>query len=107
MLLAEADPRQGGHFRVRFRRLAGTEHESHGTFLEFVPHERFAMSWRWVGGTESPNESRVDVALRAIPEGTEVTFTHSRLDDEEMRSSHEEGWGGALDKLERYCARQQ
>ena len=104
VLLAEADPRSGGHFRVRFRRLAGTEHESRGNFLEFVPHERFAMSWRWVGGAESPGESRVDVALRVIPEGTEVTFTHSHLDSEETRQSHQEGWGGALDKLERYCA---
>ena len=46
-------------------------------------------------------ESRVEIALRAIPEGTELTFTHSRLHDEETRRSHEEGWGGALEKLMR------
>ncbi len=36
-----------------------------------------------------------------VAEGTELTFTHSRLHDEESRRSHEEGWNGALDKLER------
>jgi Activator of Hsp90 ATPase homolog 1-like protein len=38
--------------------------------------------------------------LRAIPEGTELTFTHSLLHDDETRRSHEEGWSGALDKLQ-------
>jgi hypothetical protein len=40
----------------------------------------------------------------AIPEGTELTFIHSRLHDEETRRGHEEGWAGALDKLEAYFA---
>ena len=106
VLHAQSDPRVGGHFRVRFRRLGGDEHESHGTFLEVVPDERFSMTWNWVGGEEDPGESRIDVKLRAIPEGTEVTFTHSLLDNEETRRSHEEGWTGALEKLERYFARQ-
>jgi uncharacterized protein YndB with AHSA1/START domain len=106
VLVAESDPRVGGLFRVRFRLTNGSEHESRGAFLELVPHERFAMSWRWVGGEEDPGESRIDVAIRAVPEGAEVTFTHSRLDSEETRLSHEDGWGGALSKLERYCADQ-
>jgi hypothetical protein len=37
-----------------------------------------------------------------VAEGTELTFTHSRLHDEDSRRSHEEGWNGALDKLERH-----
>ena len=59
------------------------------------------MSWRWAGG-EDPGESLVEIELRAIAEGTELTFTHSRLHDEDTRRSHEEGWNGALDKLERH-----
>ncbi len=105
VLLSESDPRVGGRYRVRFRRLEGTEHESSGEFLEFVPPERVVMSWRWKGG-EDPGESRVEITLRAIPEGTELTFTHALLHDEESRLSHEGGWTGALDKLERYCAAQ-
>ena len=101
VLVAESDVRVGGRYRVRFRKLDGTEHESTGTYLELVRPERVVMSWRWVGGMEDPGESRVEMALRAIPEGTELTFTHSRLHDEETRRSHEDGWGGALEKLMR------
>jgi uncharacterized protein YndB with AHSA1/START domain len=62
------------------------------------------MSWRWKGGQEDPNESRVEIVLRVIPEGTEITFTHSLLSDDATRRSHEEGWAGALDKLQaRLC----
>src|SRR5262249_14104663 len=39
VLVAETDPRVGGHFRVRFRRLDGSEHESSGEYLEFVKPE--------------------------------------------------------------------
>jgi uncharacterized protein YndB with AHSA1/START domain len=100
VLIAESDPRKGGRFRVRFRSLDGTEHESSGEYLEVVRPERVVMSWRWKGGIEDPNESRVEIMLRAIPEGTEITFTHSLLHDEETRRTHEEGWTGALAKLE-------
>jgi uncharacterized protein YndB with AHSA1/START domain len=100
VLIAESDPRKGGRYRVRFRMLDGTEHESSGEFLDVVRPERVVMSWRWKGGEEDPNESRVEIALKAIPEGTEITFTHSLLSDEETRLSHTEGWTGALDKLE-------
>jgi len=81
VLLAETDPRVGGRFRVR--------------------PERLAMSWWWANG-EDPGESRVEIDLRAIPDGTELTFTHSRLHDEESRRGHERGWNGSLDKLERH-----
>ncbi len=40
VLAAEADPRVGGRYRVRFRMLDGTEHESSGEFLEIVRPER-------------------------------------------------------------------
>jgi uncharacterized protein YndB with AHSA1/START domain len=102
VLVAEADPRVGGHFRVRFRMLDGSEHESSGEYLEVAKPERLSMTWRWAGGAEDPGESLVEIRLRAIAEGTELTLTHSRLHDEETRRSHEEGWTGAVDKLERH-----
>jgi uncharacterized protein YndB with AHSA1/START domain len=102
VLVAETDLRVGGRFRVRFRMLDGSEHESSGEYLEVVRPKRLAMTWRWAGG-EDPGESLLEIDLRAIAEGTELTLTHSRLADEETRRSHEEGWNGALDKLERHC----
>lgn len=100
VLIAEADPRKGGRYRVRFRTLDGTEHECSGEYLDVVWPERVVMSWRWKGGQEDPNESRVEIVLRPVPEGTEITFTHSLLHDDEARRTHEEGWRGSLDKLE-------
>lgn len=100
VLLAEADVRVGGRYRLRFRMLDGTEHESSGTYLELLRPERVVMSWRWTTGVEDPGESRIEIALRPIPEGTELTFSHSRLRDEATRRSHEAGWAGALRKLE-------
>jgi uncharacterized protein YndB with AHSA1/START domain len=101
VLLAETDVRSDGRFRVRFRMLDGSEHESSGEYLEIVRPGRLAMSWRWKGG-EDPGESLVEIDLRVIAGGTELTFTHSRLHDEDTRRSHEEGWTGALDKLQRH-----
>lgn len=100
VLLAESDPRVGGRFRVRFRLRDGAEHEAFGVYLELVPAERVVVGWCWRDG-EDPGESRVEMHLRAIDEGTELTFTHSRLANEETRRSHLDGWNGALDNLER------
>jgi uncharacterized protein YndB with AHSA1/START domain len=104
VLVAESDPRVGGRYRVRFRMLDSTEHETSGEFLEIVRPERVVMSWRWKGGVEDPGESRVEITLKAVTEGTELTFVHSRLHDESTRRSHEQGWTGSLDKLESHFA---
>ena len=103
VLVAESDPRVGGRFRIRFRTLDGKEHESSGQYLDIASPERLSMSWRWTGGAEDPGESLLEIRLRAIAEGTELTLTHSRLRDEESRRGHEQGWAGALDKLVRHC----
>lgn len=108
VLIAETDVHVGGRFRVRFRMLDGTEHESSGEYIEVVRPTRLVMSWRWTEGGEAgeaTEESRVEVDLRPIDIGTELTFTHDRLQTVASRDSHEWGWNGALDKLERHFAR--
>lgn len=102
VLFAETDVRVGGSFRVRFATLDGGEHESFGTYLEVDPPRRLAMSWQWT--SDEDVESRVEIDLRAVDEGTELTFTHAQLLDDEARVNHAEGWNGALDKLERLFA---
>ncbi len=101
VLLAEADARVGGRFRARFRTLDGNEYECSGEYLEVVRPERLSMTWHWADGADQ-EVSRVDIKLRAVDEGTELTFTHSRLPDEATARGHERGWNGALDKLERH-----
>lgn len=105
VLFVESDARVGGAFRVRFRMLDGTEHESIGQYLELVVPERVVMSWQWTAGGE-PDErgevSRVVIELAPAAAGTALTFTHERLKTEASRSSHERGWAGALHKLEHH-----
>ena len=102
VLIAETELRVGGRFRVRFRELNGSEHETQGEYVEFLKPRRLVMSWRWLGGDVDPGESRVEIDLRAIRGGTELTVTHSALFDAESRLRHEQGWHGALDKLARH-----
>jgi uncharacterized protein YndB with AHSA1/START domain len=102
VVIAESEVRIGGRFRVRFRMLDGNEHESSGEYREIAKPHRLAMSWRWHGHADDTGESLVEIDLRAVIDGTELTFTHSRLRDDAVRDSHEEGWSGALDKLVRH-----
>ncbi|MGY4399040.1 uncharacterized protein YndB with AHSA1/START domain [Sphingomonas sp. UYAg733] len=100
VLIAETDVRVGGAFRVRFAMLDGSEHESFGIYLENDPPRRLVMSWQWTDDVDL--ETRLEMDLREIPEGTELTLTHARLPDTDTVISHEAGWSGSLDKLERY-----
>jgi uncharacterized protein YndB with AHSA1/START domain len=102
VLLAETDVRVGGRFRVRFRMLDGTEHESTGEYIEVVQDRRLVMTWQWTTGgdpDEAGHISRLEFDLEPIELGTELTLTHAQLETEASRISHEQGWTGAIDKL--------
>jgi uncharacterized protein YndB with AHSA1/START domain len=101
---AEADGQVDGSFRVRFRTADGLEHECGGEFLEIERPERVVMTWRWISGgvfEERGKVSRLEIRLRSIETGTELTLVHSGLNDENSARSHERGWAGALEKLMR------
>jgi uncharacterized protein YndB with AHSA1/START domain len=103
VISAMADPRVGGHYRVRFRTVDGLEHECAGQFLEIVRPQRIVMSWQWTYNGE-PRErervSRLELHLRAIDAGTELTLIHAALADELSARSHGR-WEGSLRKLMR------
>ena len=69
--------------------------------------ERIVMSWQWTSGGE-PREresvSRLELHLRAIETGTELTLIHAALRDAVSAGNHERGWEGALHKLVRNFA---
>jgi uncharacterized protein YndB with AHSA1/START domain len=96
VVISESDPRVGGRCRLRFRMLSGDEFETSGEFLEIVPPERVRMTWQWEGDADA---SLIEIVLRPVPEGTELTFTQSRLPDDETARGHAKGWSGSLDKL--------
>ena len=102
-----SDPRVGGRYQVRFATADGLEHTCGGEFLEMVRPERVVMSWRWLAGgvdDERDRVSRVELRLRAIDIGTELTLVHGELATRASAESHEGGWSGALAKLARQLA---
>lgn len=102
VILAETDPRVGGRFRVRFNTADGKEHEASGEFIDVDPPRRVVMTWRWTYGGE-PDEigrtSRVEMELAPVNGGVELTLTHAELATEVSAVNHENGWGGAMNKL--------
>lgn len=106
VIYASADVRVGGHFCVRAKTEDGRIHECQGEFLEIVVPERIVMSYYWtLNGVaselpeEEGNVSRLELHLRAIDTGTELTLIHGALRSEESARSHASGWEGALRKL--------
>jgi uncharacterized protein YndB with AHSA1/START domain len=105
--VAEIDARVGGAYRVRFRTNDGREHEACGECLEVTKPVRVVMSWRWALGGD-PEEigqtSRIEIDLRPIESGTELTFTHADLKNDTSQKSHAWGWTGSLAKLARHLS---
>jgi uncharacterized protein YndB with AHSA1/START domain len=98
VLIAESDPRVGGKFRLRFQMLDSSEHEAAGEYLEVDRPRKLAMTWQWQNHTDR-TVSRIEISLRPVGGGTELTFIHTQLPNEKERDGHREGWNGALDKL--------
>jgi len=99
-----ADVRVGGTFRFTMVGPPG-QMSAEGTYETVEPPRRIVHSWRWSEGpAEFPPEdriSRITYLIEAEGSGTRLTFTHEGFEDQESADSHEEGWGEALDKLER------
>jgi uncharacterized protein YndB with AHSA1/START domain len=102
VLKAESDPRIGGSYRVRFRMEDGTEHEAAGIYLVVDAPRRLVMSFQWTGSADDRGLTQIEITLKAMGKQTELKFVHAKFQTEETRKSHEQGWSGALGKLERH-----
>ena len=99
---ATMDVRVGGSFRVSFKSEDGEYHQVGGTYSEVVPNKRLVFSWAWY--TTPERESQVTVHLKADGDGTILTLTHEQFFDEKARDDHRQGWGLALENLEKVFA---
>src|SRR5262245_9706941 len=70
-LIAEADAKVGGRFRVLMRGSGGTEHDVSGTYCEVVPNEKLVFSWAWK--TTPEQVSQVTISLKRDGDGTLLT----------------------------------
>jgi uncharacterized protein YndB with AHSA1/START domain len=67
-----------------------------------APNQRLVFSWAWHSTPE--RESQVTISLKPDGDGTLLTLHHEQFFDSAARDSHERGWTGMLDKLEKYIA---
>jgi uncharacterized protein YndB with AHSA1/START domain len=100
-----ADPRVGGRYRIEMHRPTGEAHNVGGAYREIIANEKLVFTWAWdAAPPDTPHESLVTVLLKPDGTGTLLTLIHEHFLDEASRDGHDQGWHGALDKLERFVA---
>ena len=98
--VAQADVRVGGRFRILMTDAKGEEFDLSGTYREVVPGRKLVMTWRWKN--QPGQESLMTVNFRLLNQGTQLDLRHDQYVDFENQPTHEQGWNGALDKLEQH-----
>jgi uncharacterized protein YndB with AHSA1/START domain len=101
---AENDVRAGGRFRIVMLAPNGEEHDVSGIYREVMANEKLVYTWAWKSTPE--RESIVTVTFKPDGDGTLLTLSHEQFFDEAARDSHQGGWNGAMEKLEKYLASQ-
>ena len=101
---ATTDLRVGGRFRVVFHTMDGEQHDVSGVYDAVVPNEKLSFSWAW--RTMPERESHVTLTFKREDDGTLLTLFHEQFADEAARDGHQQGWTGALDKLERLLSQE-
>ena len=102
VVLAEADVRVGGRYRIVMKAPDGEEHDVSGVYREVILNRKLVYTWAWKSTPE--RESLVSVVLRAAGSGTELTLTHEQFVDAAARDRHQHGWDGCIGRLDRLLA---
>lgn len=97
---AELDVRVGGRYRIAFLAPDGAEHVAAGVYKEVVENRKLVFTWTRKGMPEI--DSRVTIELRAVREGTELSFLHEQFPDAAARDDHEIGWLPTFTKLDAF-----
>jgi uncharacterized protein YndB with AHSA1/START domain len=98
---AETDLRVGGRYHICMH-VPGDQHDVMGVYREIVPNQKLVFTWAWKSTPE--RESLVTVTFKEDGSGTVMTLTHEQFFDADARDRHQQGWGGAIDKLEKLFA---
>ena len=99
---AVVDLRVGGAVRVVMHDPEkGVDHGGGGHYTEIERPTRLAFTWTW---DNDARETRIELDFEETDGVTTVRFSHSGLWDEESVRSHEYGWRGVFDSLERTLA---
>jgi uncharacterized protein YndB with AHSA1/START domain len=104
-ILAENDVRVGGRYHIVMLTPSGEEHDVSGVYREVIANEKLVYTWAWKSTPE--RESLVTATFKDDGGGgTLMTLLHEQFFDDTARDSHQGGWNGAMDKLEKYFTSQ-
>jgi activator of HSP90 ATPase len=62
-----------------------------GKTLEAEPHRRIVQSWRTGEFPEESPDSRVEIILEEVPDGTKITLIHTDIPDGQG-DGYKQGW---------------
>ena len=100
VMRAECDLRVGGRYRWLMKSPDGEEYDVSGVYREVVANKKLVFTWAWKSTPE--RESLVTLTFKDDDGGTVMTLVHEQFFDEAARDSHQGGWTGAMEKLEKY-----
>jgi activator of HSP90 ATPase len=81
---ASSDPRIGGRFEAWDGYISGS-------FIELIPGKKITQEWISSDFPENSTPSRLEIVLRKIGEGVELTMIHSGV-PEEIADDIRKGW---------------
>lgn len=94
----------GGTYRREMRFPDGSLHLLTGTYLEIDPPRRLVYTYLWETIPGAP-ETRVEIELQSVNQGTEVRLLHTGFDAEEVAEDHRSGWDVCFDQLQELLER--
>jgi uncharacterized protein YndB with AHSA1/START domain len=94
-------PKVGGRYRVVMHLPSGDTLTVGGVYKEISRPNRLVMSWKW---EHEEQDTLITLTFRADGKGTVLTIHHQGFAAPERRDSHNNGWTGTLDKLEKFLA---
>ena len=109
----ELDLRPGGRYVIEIPvPREGFTYRGYGVFREVKPPEKLVFTWAWEQIPPPKNksdeidhsESLVTVQLLARGNSTEMIFTHEKFVNAKERDSHQQGWDGCFDVLDKALA---
>ena len=95
---AKTDLRIGGRYHI-IMHVPGDRHDVMGIYREVMPNEKLVFTWAWKSTPE--RESLVTLTFKPDGAGTLLTLLHEQFFDADARDRHQQGWAGAIDKLEK------
>ncbi len=96
------EPRVGGKYQIVMRPEGGGELTVSGTYKEIVRPSKIVMSWKW---SQEEQDTLITLTFRPKGNGTELHMRHEGFTNADRRNSHNNGWNGTMDKLEKFLAR--